>query len=124
MSNHRHAASIELAMEEARRRRRQTRQHHAVVQRHDRLSVMQAGKEEASRPLWTTRDDCRHPGVKRNNAKLAIEDIPIIAQLRQEGMRVYQVAAKFDVHPNTITKAMRGHSWGGVARLPHPRGKT
>jgi len=118
-----YSASIDLAIAEARLRRSNTRQHQAVVQRFDRLVVIPASKDRALRPLWTTRDDCRHPGVKRNNTKLSIEDIPVIAQLRQEGMKVWEVAAKFDVHPNTITKAMRGQSWGGIPRIPHGRPK-
>lgn len=112
-----HAYDFQAAIEEARRRRRETKKHFAVVQHHDRLAVMMASLKDAFRAAWTTRDDGREyfDGFRRN-CKLTIDDIPVIAELRQSGMTEQQVAEKFEVSASTIGKAMRGVHWGGIAR--------
>ncbi|USZ80575.1 hypothetical protein MQ4_47 [Serratia phage MQ-4] len=109
---------IAAAIAEARRRRVTGKQHYAVVQMGDRVGVYEAGKPAAARPLWTTRDDCRGAVESfRRRCKLSIDDIPLIAELRRDGLTEREVAAKFDVSVSAISDAMRGKSWGGIRRF-------
>ena len=103
---------LQSAITEARRRRALRRQHFAVVQRGVTWTVMPVGNPDAFRAAWTTKDDCR--GMEydhRNRAKLDIEDIPSIRELRAGGMKLREIATKFDVSVSAIGHICTGNRW-------------
>lgn len=103
---------LQTAIIEARRRRALRRQHFAVVQRGATWSVMPIGNPDAFRAAWSTKDDCR--GLEydyRTRAKLDAEDIPLIRDLRAGGMKLREIATKFDVSISAIAHVCSGYRW-------------
>lgn len=103
---------LQNAIQEARRRRVLRRQHFAVVQRGATWSVMTVGNPDAFRAAWTTKDDCRGAAFdKRTRTKLEPGDIPLIRDLRTEGMTLREIANKFDVSVPAIHHVCAGRRW-------------
>lgn len=103
---------LQAAITEARRRRALRRQHFAVVQRGATWSVMPVGNPDAFRAAWTTKDDCRGAAFdNRTRAKLEADDIPLIRDLRAGGMKLREIATKFDVSISAIAHVCSGYRW-------------
>lgn len=103
---------LQTAIQEARRRRASRHQHYAVVQRGATWVVMTIGNPDAFRAAWTTKDDRRGEGYDhRNRAKLDVDDIPLIRELRTSGMKLREIASKFDVSISTIGYICTGKRW-------------
>jgi predicted XRE-type DNA-binding protein len=103
---------LQPAIQEARRRRALRRQHFAVVQRDATWSVMPIGNPDAFRAAWTTKDDCREVAFdNRTRTKLDADDIPLILDLRASGMKLREIATKFDVSISAIGHVCSGYRW-------------
>lgn len=103
---------LQTAITEARRRRVLRRQHFAVVQRGATWSVMTVGNPDAFRAAWTTKDDCRGATFdNRTRTKLESDDIPLIRDLRAGGMKLQEIATKFDVSISAIAHVCSGYRW-------------
>lgn len=103
---------LQTSITEARRRRALRRQHFAVVQRGASWSVMPVGNPDAFRAAWTTKDDCREATLdNRTRTKLEVYDIPLIRDLRAGGMKLREIATKFDVSISAIAHVCSGYRW-------------
>jgi uncharacterized protein YjcR len=49
-----------------------------------------------------------------NAAKLDKADIPVIRRLHQDGLSIYRIAEKYDVHPTTIYYIISGRTWSRI----------
>ena len=85
---------LAAAILEARRRRALRRQHFAVVQRGDRLVVLELRKMKDKRIAWSTKDDCRKTVEP---TELTQGDYDIIRQLYSGGMPSAEIAEKFEI---------------------------
>lgn len=103
---------LQAAIQEARRRRALRRQHFAVVQRDATWLVMTVGNPDAFRAAWTTKDDCRGVAFdNRTRTKLEADDIQLIRDLRAGGMKLREIATKFDVSISAIAHVCSGYRW-------------
>lgn len=68
----------------------------------------------------------RHPriairGSACPHSKLTEEDIPVIRQLRRDGMSFGAIGTRYGISPNAVWAIMTGKTWGHVNRLePEP----
>ncbi|HXV41515.1 MAG TPA: IS21 family transposase, partial [Anaerolineae bacterium] len=49
---------------------------------------------------------------------LSKEDYAVIKALKQRGVYVKDIAAELDIHPKTVSRALK---WGGAPQRPHQR---
>lgn len=96
---------IPSAMAAARALRLETRQHWAIIQFRDRLTLELVFMPAAANPMWTTREDDRglaHEGKRRFYRKVDKTDRPLIRQLHKEGLSIAEIARKFEVAQPSI----------------------
>lgn len=104
---------IDMAIAEARRRRVLRGQHFAVVQTSGCRIGVRIYRPDM-RVAWSTIDDSRDEPGPKFRCKLEPSDVALIRALRNDGLTLRCIAAKFDISIATIDRAARGVSWAGV----------